>query len=161
MVWPNMTMTLLARWRRMTSVRLALAVATALAPAACEGTTARLSSEQEKRFNAEGVLRRGPNIDFRFTRDPSGRSERWENRRASILVTGSSILIYKNEKTGLEITPRTQREVSVERSGSRIRIRAGRGKSEEVWSFEESEDPVGWTADIRTVIKHSKGAATR
>lgn len=152
-------MTLLSRWRRLSSLRVALVVAVSMTPAACEGTTARLSSEQEQRYNAEGVLRTGPNIDFRYTRDPSGRSERWENRRASIIVTGSSVLIHKNDKTGIEITPRTQRDVAVERSGSRIRIRAGSGKSQEVWSFEPPMDPIGWTADIRTVIKRTKRAA--
>ena len=69
------------------------------------------------------------------------------------MVTRSSLLIHKNEKVGVEITPRTRREISVQRSGNRIRIRAGTGKSEEIWSFEPPDDANGWAIDIRNVIK--------
>ena len=153
---------LLSRWRRLRSARWALAVAAAMVPAACgDDNTARLTPEQEQRFASEGIVRRADNLNFRYTRDPSGRGERWENRRASIVVTKSSLLIHKNEKTGLEITPRTQRDVAVERSRERVKIRSGRGRSEEVWSFEPSSDAAGWATDIRTLLKASKGGSSR
>lgn len=106
-------------------------------------------------------MRRGDDLDFRYTRDPGGRAERWENRRASIVVTRSSLLIHKNQKLGLEITPRTQRDVAVQRSGNRVRIRSGRGASEEVWSFVPPDDAPGWANDIRALIKDSKSGSTR
>ena len=121
----------------------------------CEGSTARLSPDQERRFQEEGIKRRADDIVFRYTRDPGGRSERREDRRASIIVTPSSRLIHKNEKTGIEITPRTRKEIVVERSGDRIRVRSGKGRLEEIWSFEPPEDSPGWAADIRSVIRSS------
>jgi hypothetical protein len=121
----------------------------------CSVGTSELTPEQEARFQAEGMVRRADDLDFRFTRDPGGRTERREERRASIVVTKSSILIHKNEKLGLEITPRTRREVSVERTGDRIRIRSGRGRSEEIWSFVPPDDAPGWTSALRSVIAGS------
>jgi hypothetical protein len=133
-----------------------LSAALLVATGACDRTTSRLSQAQEQRFQAEGVRRKADDIMFRYTRDPGGRSERWEDRRASIIVTDSSFLIHKNEKVGLEVTPRTRREVQVQRSGGRIRIRTGSGRSEEVWSFEPGTDPEGWTKDIRATLKALK-----
>ncbi|HEX5577464.1 MAG TPA: hypothetical protein VFX40_03760, partial [Gemmatimonadaceae bacterium] len=78
--------------------------------------------------------------------------ERREDRRASIVVTRSSVYIHKNDKVGLELTPRTRRETAVQRSGDRVRVRAGTGRSEEIWSFVPPDDAAGWTADIRAVI---------
>jgi hypothetical protein len=68
------------------------------------------------------------------------------------------VFIHKNEKVGLEITPATRRDVSVERSLNRIRIHSGRGQSEEIWSFVPPDDAAGWTTDIRSVINLSKGS---
>ncbi|HEX6575673.1 MAG TPA: hypothetical protein VF042_11955 [Gemmatimonadaceae bacterium] len=118
----------------------------------CDASTSRLTPAQEAQFQAEGVRRRADDVMFRYTSDPGGRSERREDRRASIIVTGSSVLIHKNEKVGLKVSPRTRRDVAVERSDGRIRIRAGRGRSEEIWSF-EPDDPAGWAADIRNAVK--------
>ena len=129
--------------------------------AGCDVSTSRLSPEPERRFQAEGIRRREDDIIFRFTRDPGGRRERWEDRKASIIVTDSSVLIHKNEKIGLEITPRTRRDVSVQRSGGRIRLRSGRGRSEEIWSFEPETDAEGWVNDIRATITGSKAANRR
>lgn len=128
---------------------------------ACDVSTSKLTAEQEKRFAAEGVVRRADDLMFRYTRDPRGSSERWENRKASIVVTRSSLLIHKNAKVGLEITPRTQRDLSVQRSGTRLRVRAGRGQSEEVWSFEPPDDPEGWARDIRALVAGTKSAGRR
>jgi hypothetical protein len=153
---------LLTRWRRISESRWALALAAAAVfQAGCgDQGTSRLAPDLEQRFAAEGITRRGSDLDFRFTRGAGGRSERWENRRASIVVTGSSVFIHKNEKVGLEITPRTQKAVAVERSGSRVRIRSGSGRSEEIWSFEPPDDAPGWTTDIRAVIKRAKSGST-
>lgn len=138
----------------MMSVRVCIA-AMLLAVVACDTSTSRLTREEESRFASEGVVRRADDVVFRYTKDPGGRSERWENRKASIIVTHSSLLIHKNAKVGLEITSRSQRDVAVQRSGARIRIRAGRGRSEEVWSFVPPDDAEGWTRDIRTLISAS------
>ena len=80
-------------------------------------------------LQAEGTSHRANDLDFRYTRDAGGRDARWENRRASIVVTGKSVLIHKNDKVGLEIGPATRRYVDVARDGSRVRIRAGSGRS--------------------------------
>lgn len=137
--------------------RIAFALVVALAAAGCEMSTSKLSQAEEQRFAAEGILRRADDQVFRYTKDPGGRSERREDRRASIIVTKSSLLIHKNAKVGLEITPRSQRALSVQRSGTRVRIRSGSGKSEEIWSFEPPDDADGWTKDIRALIKTTKG----
>ena len=129
--------------------------------AGCDTGTSRISAEQERQFQAEGIRRKEDDVIFRFTRDAGGRSERWEDRKASIIVTGSSVLIHKNEKIGLEITPRTKRDVSVQRSGGRIRIRTGRGRSEEIWSFQPQTDAEGWVADIRATMKGSRAVNSR
>ena len=137
------------------------AVVFLLAAAACDSTTARLSAVEEQRFAAEGISHRANDLDFRYTRDAGGRDARWENRRASIVVTGKSVLIHKNEKIGLEIFPTTRRHVDVARDGSRVRIRAGSGRSQEVWSFEPESDAAGWTDAIRAVVRGSRSTANR
>jgi hypothetical protein len=145
--------------------RFGLVALSALSIAAIAGCgdrhTGALTPAQEEAFNKEGVLRRADDLDFRYTSDPRGSTERWENRRASIIVTGSRVLIHKNAKVGLEITPSARRELSVERSANRIRIHSGRGRSEEVWSFVPPSDAPGWTTDIRSVINATKTASTR
>lgn len=123
--------------------------------------TGALTGAQETRFDKEGMLRRADDLDFRYTSDPRGRNERWEDRRASIVVTRSTVLIHKNAKVGLEIIPTARRELSVERSADRIRIHSGRGKSEEVWSFIPPSDAPGWTDDIRSVIKSTNSDSNR
>jgi len=136
--------------------RFLFALGAAATLVACDTSTSKLTQEEEQRFAAEGILRRADDQNFRYTRDPGGRTERWENRKASIIVTKSSLLIHKNAKVGLEITPRSQRELSVSRSGTRVRIYSGRGRSEEVWSFDPPDDADGWTKDIRALIQSTK-----
>lgn len=142
--------------------RIALSVLAITAMAGCGDLhTGALTAAQEQQFEKEGMLRRADDLDFRYTSDPRGRTERWENRRASIIVTGSRVLIHKNAKVGLEITPSARRELSVDRSADRIRIHSGRGRSEEVWSFIPPSDAPGWTTDIRNVINSTKSASGR
>ncbi len=145
---------------RISMVRFAFVTAAfVLAVTACDSTTAKLSAAEEQRFAAEGISHRANDVDFRYTRDAGGREARWENRRASIVVTGKSVLVHKNEKIGLEISPNTRRYVDVARDGSRVRIRAGSGRSQEVWSFEPESDAAGWTDAIRAVVRGSHSTA--
>jgi hypothetical protein len=123
------------------------------------GTTATLPADLQSRVTSEGIVRQAPDVIFRYTEAPGRRSTRWEDRRASIVVTPVTILIHKNAKIGLEITPRTQREVAVERDGRRVRVRAGQGRSEVLWSFEPPDgDVAGWARDLRVVTNASRGA---
>jgi len=118
------------------------------------GSTAELPAQLEARVASEGVVRRAADLTFRYTEAPGRRSARWEDRRASIVVTPTTILIHKNAKIGLEITPRTRRDVAIEREGGRVRIRFGRGRSEELWSFMPPDgDAAGWTRDMRVVTR--------
>jgi hypothetical protein len=124
-----------------------------------EGSTAILPPDLDTRLNREGVLRRAADLTFRYTEAPGRRSARWENRDASIVVTPSTILIHKRSKIGLEITPRSRRQISVEREGRRVRLRTGEGRSEVLWSFEPPDgDVAGWTRDLRAVTKQMKAA---
>jgi hypothetical protein len=119
-------------------------------------STAELPAQLEARMASEGVVRRAADLMFRYTEAPGRRSARWEDRRASIVVSPSTILIHKNAKVGLEITPRTRREVAIEREGGRVRLRTGRGRSEELWSFVPPDgDAAGWTKDLRAVTRQA------
>jgi len=129
--------------------------------AGCSQNTGRLSPDLERRFAAEGVVRRSDNVVFRYTHGYGTREEGWEDRVASIVVTGQTVYIHKNEKVGLEITPRTRRSCGVERRADRVRIRAGTGRSAEVWSFRPSDDAEAWAKDIRAVVRATRGAADR
>ena len=124
---------------------------------ACGQKTGALTSEQQARITAEGQLHRADDVDFRYTHDAGSRESGWENRRASIIVTRQSVIIHKNEKLGLEITPQSRRFYDVHRDGDRVRINAGSGRSAETWSFTPPDDADGWTKDIRAVIKQGKG----
>jgi hypothetical protein len=135
------------------------AVAAFLLITGCNRTTGKLYPAEEQRFAAEGNVRRADDVDFRFTHDVGRRSTAWENRRASIIVSSKSLLIHKNEKVGLEITPLSRRYFDVARDGNRVRIRGGSGQAEEVWSFQPPSDAEGWTEAIRAVIRASQSKA--
>jgi len=128
---------------------------------ACNRSTSKLSPAAEQQFATEGIVRRGDDLDFRYTHDAGTRGAGWENRRASIIVTKQSVLIHKNEKVGLDVTPTTRRYVEVARDGDRVRIHAGSGRSGEVWSFVPESDAAGWTEAIRAVIRASQTSANR
>jgi len=129
----------------------------ALGLLACSSDTSRLSPELQTRFASEGRLRQADNVWFRYTHDAGTRSAGWEDRLGSIVVTRQTVLIHKNEKVGIEITPASRRAYAVERDGDRIRIGAGSGKSREVWSFVPPDDAAGWVRDIRAVIRPARG----
>jgi len=127
----------------------------------CRETSGALSPVQRERFAAEGIRREAQDLVFRYTEAPGRRRSRWEDRLASIVVTERSVLLHKNEKVGVEITPASRRYYAVKRDGDRVRIRAGTGRSEELWSFVPPGDPAGWVADIRAVIRGSESEANR
>jgi hypothetical protein len=126
---------------------------------ACQRSTGALTAEQSARFESEGIVRRADDLMFRYTHDAGRRDAGWEDRRASIIVTKQRVIIHKNEKLGLELTPRTRKYVQVRRDGSRVRISAGAGASAESWSFVPPDNAAGWAADIRAVIKRPPGVA--
>ena len=132
-----------------------LIVSLLLLPVCGERSTAKLEPETGKRLAAEGIVRRADDLIFRYTFGAGRRNAGWEDRRASIVVTRSSVLVHKNAKVGLDIRPGHADRYSVERSGNRVRIRSGAGQSAEIWSFEPPGDAAGWTADIRSAI-HAK-----
>lgn len=136
--------------KRKTAARVGSALL-ALLLAGCLADTSRLDPERARRLEAEGIARRADNIVFRYTEGAGTREATWEDRRCSIVVTRATILIHKNEKIGLEITPRTRRIVAVERHGGRVRIRVGKGQAAEIWSFVPAGDAEGWAEDLRAV----------
>jgi hypothetical protein len=125
---------------------------------ACQEKTGALTPSQQQRIDSEGLLRRADDLIFRYTHDAGRRDAGWEDRKASIIVTKQSVIIHKNEKLGLEITPRTRRYASVRRDGNRVRISAGGGGAAESWSFQPPDDPAGWATDIRAVLSASAGS---
>ncbi len=123
-------------------------VGLAVGLAACQTRdTSRLTAAQETAFATEGVVHRAANVRFRYTHNG------WEDRLASIIVTRQSVLIYKNEKVGLEITPASRRAYDVAREADRVKISAGTDGSKEVWSFIPPDSAAAWTESIRAVIK--------
>lgn len=141
--------------------RLPLVFALSAALFGCRERSGALTPAQRERFASEGIRRQAEDLIFRYTDHPGRRDARWEDRLASIVVTGASMLVHKNEKVGVEITPRSRRWAEVERSGNRVRIRVGRGRTEELWSFVPPDDPAGWAEDIRAAIRRSDSDANR
>jgi len=121
--------------------------------AGCRATTGALPAELEQRFAAEGVVRRADDQVFRYTYySRSTRSNRWEDRDASIIVTPRSVFVHKNGKVGLDLGAASRKANEVRREGDRVIISSGSGQSRVSWSFRPPEDAPGWTADIRSVI---------
>lgn len=116
----------------------------------CGEATGRLTAEQEQRLADQGVTRRANDLVFRHTR---GAGTRWDERRGSIVVTRSTILIHRNGEVEFLLEPRSRRAYEVHRDHERIRINAGSGQSAESWSFVTQDDPEGWTRDIRQAIR--------
>jgi hypothetical protein len=124
-----------------------------LAGTACRQTTARLSPEFAGRFEAESIVRRADDQVFRYTYySRSTRSNRWEDRDASIIVTRRSVFIHKNAKVGLDLTLASRKSNDVRREGDRVIISSGSGQSRVSWSFRPPGDAEGWTRDIRAVL---------
>lgn len=120
----------------------------------CRPTTGRLPDDLASRFEAEGVVRRADDQVFRYSYySRSTRSNRWEDRDASIVVTRTRIFIHKNGKVGLDLTPTTRRATEVRRESDRVVIAAGSGQSRVSWSFRPPEDAAGWAGDIRAALE--------
>lgn len=125
----------------------------ALALTACMQGTGALPADMEQRLQAEGILRRADDQIFRYTYySRSTRGNRWEDRGASIIVTPHTVLIHKNGKIGLALTPATRKDVDVRRNADRLTISAGSGQSRVSWSFRPPEDAEGWAAAVRAVV---------
>ena len=120
--------------------------------------TSTLPPGREAQLTAEMIRHRAANLTFRYTHDAGSRDAGWEDRLASIIVTDSTVLIHKNEKVGLEITPSSRRALVVNRDHDRVRITAGSGKSRESWSFIPPDSATSWTDAIRQVIRRSQSA---
>ena len=132
------------------------ALAALLLLAACQRTTGTLGAEQQRRFEAEGIVRRAVDLPIRRTRAGT-----WKESTASIVVTAQSIVIHQRDYFWLEITPRSTGAYAVARDHDRLSLRAGRGGSATSWSFRPPEDPAGWAADIRAVTHGTAGAKRR
>ena len=128
---------------------------------ACSRTTGTLSDEQQRRLESEGIVRHAVDVDFRRTHDVGTRDAGWEDMYASIVVTRSSVLLHSGDRVLLEITPRSTGEYEVARDHDRLSLHAGRGGSARSWSFRPPDDPEGWAADIRTVIRATTGEKRR
>ena len=137
------------------SAELALVVIAGGSLGCGAGTTARLDRDTSSRLAGEGIVRTADDLTFRYSTGAGRSNARWEDRRASIIVTHASVLIHKNEKVGIDLRAGQGRGYTVERAGNRIRIRHGSGRSAEIWSFEPPGDAPGWTTDIRSVITNS------
>jgi len=139
------------------SVPLRLVLLALLATIACRQTTARLSPELISRFEAESILRRADDQVFRYTYySRSTRSNRWEDRDASIIVTRQSVFIHKNEKVGLDLSAASRKAKDVRREGDRVIISSGSGQSRVSWSFRPPDDAEGWTRDARAAFGNDR-----
>jgi hypothetical protein len=136
-------------------------IALALVGIACNRTTGTLSDEQQRRLDAEGIVRKAVDLDFRRTHDVGTRDAGWEEMYASIVVTRSSVLVHSRDRVLLEITPRSTGEYRVARDHDRLSLHAGRGGSARSWSFRPPDDPQGWADDIRAVIRETAGEKRR
>jgi hypothetical protein len=121
--------------------------------------TSRLTEAVEARLAEETVLFRAANLTFRYTHDTGSRNAGWEDRVASIVVTPLTVLIHKNDRIGIEITPRSRRFYEVQRDADRVRLNAGSGQSRESWSFVPPADADGWSRAIRAAIRNSNSVA--
>jgi hypothetical protein len=118
--------------------------------------TGKLSSELTARFEKEGIVRSADDLTFRRTIAVGQRDSTWDEKRASIVVTHESVFLHVNGKPLVEITPRSTGFYDIHRDHERLSLRAGGGKSAANWSFRPPEDPEGWTADIRKVIRNAR-----
>ena len=117
--------------------------------------TGKLSPELQARFEKEGIAHRADDLTFRRTRPAGERDSGWDEKRASIVVTGESVFLHVNGKPLVEITPRSTGYYDIHRD-DRLSLRAGSGKSALSWSFRPPDDADAWAVDIRTVIKNAK-----
>ena len=118
--------------------------------------TGQLSPELSARFEKEGIVRRADDLTFRRTSAVGQRDSTWEEKRASIVITEVTVFLHVNGKPLVEITPRSTGFYDIHRDHDRLSLRAGSAKSATNWSFRPPQDPEGWIADIRAVIKRAR-----
>jgi len=134
---------------------LAITAAVLLAAGGCRPDSSRLTTEWERRFATEGVLRRAPNVVVRHTREVGPYGNQYRDRLASVVVTKGTVLIHQNDRPLLELTSRTRRHVRVVRDADRLRISVDGKRVTEVFSFRPPEDAPGWADDVRAVSRLS------
>lgn len=150
------------RDRRPVAARIAVLVLASLSLlAGCARETGRLTPEQTRRLEAEGILHRADNLKFRRSHDVGRYDAGWREGVASIVVTRQSVLIHRNDQVFLEINPRSRRFLDVRREGGRVRIRSGSGGASEVWSFEPPDSADTWAKEIRAVISATRARSER
>ena len=125
---------------------------------ACAGSTAKLSPELERRFAAEGIVRRAADLDFRYSHDLGTARSGWEDWPASIVITRKTVYIHDRDRVRLEITPRSTGLYRVRREGGRVSVRTGTGRSGRSWAFHPPDNPEQWVIDLRAVIAGTAGA---
>jgi hypothetical protein len=135
---------------------VALCLCGLLALPSCARDTSPLTAELDSRLQTEGVVLRAPNLTFRHSRGSGTSDARWEDRRASIVVTTQTVLIHDAGRKLLELTPRTRRDIQVRRDGGRLRIRVGDGRNAETWSFLPPDSLDAWAEAVRAVAKLSR-----
>jgi hypothetical protein len=135
---------------------LATCVFLALFTTGCQKKTGQLSAELQARFEKEGIAHRADDLVFRRTHVAGEQDGSWDEKRASIVVTSTSVFLHENGKPLVEITPRSTGFYEVHREKDRISLRAGSGKSALSWSFRPPGDADKWTIAIRSVIKNAK-----
>ena len=86
---------------------LATCVFLALFTTGCQKKTGQLSPELQARFEKEGVAHRADDLTFRRTHVAGDQEGSWDEKRASIIVTSTSVFLHENGKPLVEITPRS------------------------------------------------------
>ena len=135
-----------------------LLVALVATAPSCSRTTGNLAPSLLSELESEGIVHRQDDVWVRYTHGMGTYRGGWEEHRVSIVVTGARILIHRNERVILEITPRSTGRYAVRRTGDRLSLRAGEGRSARSWSFHPAVDPEAWAKDMRAVIQKTEGA---
>ena len=122
----------------------------------CQKKTGEISAELQARFEKEGIAHRADDLIFRRTHLAGDQDGSWDEKQASIIVTGATVFLHENGKPLVEITPRSTGVYEVHRDKDRISLRTGSGKSAMSWSFRPPGEADKWTTAIRAVIKNAK-----
>lgn len=142
--------------RKLPKTGFAACLALALCMTGCQKKTGEISAELQARFEKEVIAHRADDLIFRRTHLAGDQDGSWDEKQASIIVTGASVFLHENGKPLVEITPRSTGVYEVHRDKDRISLRAGSGKSALSWSFRPPGEADKWTTAIRAVIKNAK-----
>jgi len=137
------------------TLRAAAVPLLALLVASCSTTTAKLSDAMRTRLESEGIVRRDDDETFRVTTGTTRRH--WEEGRASLVLTHHTVLIHKNDRVLLEISPSNAARWRVRRDHDRVSI-ASEGAGARSWSFHPKDgDAEGWARDLRAAMQAAAG----